>query len=165
MKQTPLVLLTAFAATAFALAACAGQDAPPPTTAEPSGIPFRIDGTLSFVRDGETLHTIDLEIADEDSSRQRGMMQRTSFRENTGMLFVFDTEEMQGFWMANTPLALDLIWVRSDSTISSMSKYVQPMSPETVASTEPIQYVLEVPAGFADTHGIIEGDLVKWQRN
>jgi uncharacterized membrane protein (UPF0127 family) len=128
-------------------------------------IPFRSDGSLSFIRDGEVFKDIRIEIADSDSSRTRGLMQRTSLPSDSGMLFLFDREEEQSFWMANTPLALDLIFVRADSTVLRIAKYVQPMSPDPVTSNGPARFVLEVPAGYSDTIGLIEGDRLRWQRN
>ncbi len=146
------------------LAACQ-DDAPPPPDAEPPEelIPFRIDGALEFLREGELLLRIDLEIAATDSAKMRGMMQRTSFPDRSGMLFLFDREEPQQFWMGNTPLALDLIFIDADSQIVDFAKYAQPFSAESIPSAVPAQYVLEVPAGFSDTHGLIETDRVSWR--
>ena len=126
-------------------------------------IPFRKDGELTFLRgDAEDL-TIDIEVADTDSARQRGLMQRSSLPEMSGMLFVFRREEIQSFWMANTPLALDLIFVDADSQIVDIDKYTTPFSSESIVSDEPAQYVIEVPAGFADTYGITAGEGVRWR--
>lgn len=136
------------------------------TATEPpeATIPFRIDGTLDFVRDGEAWLTLDIEIAESDSAKERGMMQRTSFPERTGMLFPFAQEQIRQFWMGNTPLALDLIFISADSHVVSFAKYARPYSEEPLVSSGPAQYVLEVPAGFVDTHGIIETDRVRWRR-
>ncbi|MDX1429522.1 MAG: DUF192 domain-containing protein [Rhodothermales bacterium] len=128
-------------------------------------IPFRVDGTLDFLRNGEKYLSIDIEIADSDSSRVRGMMQRTGFPPSTGMLFVFPVEEIQSFWMANTPVALDIIFADADSSIVSVSKYTKPLSPENVVSRNPARFVLEVPAGFTDSQGIVESDRMRWRRS
>lgn len=128
-------------------------------------IPFRKDGELTFLRGGADDLTIDVEIADTDSARQRGLMQRTSLPEMSGMLFIFRRQEIQSFWMANTPLALDLIFVDADSQIVDIDKYTRPFSSESIVSDEPAQFVIEVPAGFADTHGITAGEAVRWRRD
>ena len=128
-------------------------------------IPFRKDGELTFLRGGAENLTIDIEIADTDSARTRGLMQRTSLPEMSGMLFVFRREEIQSFWMANTPIALDLIFVSADSQIVDIDKYTRPFSSESIVSDEPAQYVVEVPAGFSDTHGLTAGEGVRWQRS
>lgn len=145
-----------------------GEPAPEPTvrpsTKETVTIPFRKDGTLTLRRDGEVYRTLDIEIADTDSTRARGMMQRDSLPEDSGMLFIFDREEEQGFWMANTPLALDLIFIRENGSILSIAKYIQPMRTETVPSNGRAMYVLEVEAGYSDAIGIIEGDIMAFER-
>ena len=127
-------------------------------------IPFRTDGTLTLARDGEIYQTLDIEIAETDSARTRGLMQRDGLPQDSGMLFIFDTEEPQGFWMANTRIALDLIFIKTDGTVQSVSKYIQPMRTETVPSVGEAQYVLEVEAGYTDSIGLIEGDTVEWER-
>lgn len=127
-------------------------------------IPFSKDGTLDFLRGQEVLATIDIEIADNDSSRTRGLMQRTSLPAESGMLFIFPQEEVQGFWMGNTQMSLDLIYVNGDSVIVSIAKYAQPMAQETISSVEPAQFTVEVPAGYADNKGLIEGDQIAFRR-
>ncbi len=127
-------------------------------------IAFRIDGHLNIVRDGEILAELEIEIAETDSSRARGLMQRNQLPQTRGMLFIFDTEEDRAFWMANTPLSLDLLFIDADSTIMHMAKYMRPLSAQDVPSNGPARYVLEVIAGFSDTIGIIEGDRISWTR-
>ncbi len=127
-------------------------------------IPFRADGELEILRGGDTYLKIDIEIADSDSARVRGMMQRTGFPSKSGMLFIFPFEEIQSFWMANTPVALDIIFADADSTIVSISKYTRPLSPDNVVSQQPARFVLEVPAGFVDSQGIVESDRLRWRR-
>ena len=147
-------------------AACSDTAPPPPETAETpqETIPFRIDGTLDFLRQGEHLLTIDIEIAESDSAVQRGMMQRTEFPANTGMLFLFDDTIIRNFWMGNTPLSLDLLFIAPDSQIVDFAKYAVPFSDDTITSRAPARYVLEMPAGFVDSQGIVEGDRVRWRR-
>lgn len=128
-------------------------------------IPFRPDGRLHILQDEDTLRTIEVEIADTDSSRARGLMERTDLPEDAGMLFLFEEEAPQSFWMANTPLALDIIFADADRRIVSMTKYTTPNSQEQVTSGAPAQYVLEVRAGYADRIGIIEGQRLAWERN
>lgn len=147
-------------------AACTDTPEPasdtPQAATEETTIPFRADAQLDFLRDGEAYLTIDIEIAATDSARTRGLMQRTGLPDRSGMLFVFDYEEPQSFWMANTPLALDLLFVSADSQVVDIAKYAQPLSPNAITSQAPAQYVIEVPAGFTDSHGIIETDRVRW---
>lgn len=134
------------------------------TSSSPT-IPFDNEGQLVFIQNGDSLVTIDLEIAETDSARQRGMMQREGFpNETSGMLFPFDAEEERSFWMANTPVALDLFFLNADSQIVHIARYARPNSPDPIPSEEPAQYVLETPAGFADSYGVLEGDRIRWER-
>ena len=145
-----------------------GADNPDPSSEvsqDHVDIPFRKDGTLTLSRDGGVYQTLDIEIAETDSTRNRGLMQRDGLPDDSGMLFIFEQESEQGFWMANTRIALDLIFIREDGTIQSMAKYIQPMRTETVPSNGPAMYVLEVEAGYSDSIGIIEGDVMAFERN
>lgn len=164
----PLCWIGAAALVLSALLSACGDLGEDPADGDGDGpeetIPFRKDGELSFLSGGEEIVTIDIEIAESDSARERGLMQRESLPERSGMLFIFPREEIQSFWMANTPLALDLIFVDADSQIVDIEKYTRPFSTRSIASDEPARYVVEVRAGLSDSFGITEGDAVRWQR-
>lgn len=137
----------------------------PPAAVLDDPIPFTKEGVLDFLRsDGSFITSIDIEVADSDSARTRGLMQRTGLPEHSGMLFIFDQQRTQTFWMANTPIALDMIFVDRDSVIVDIAKYVKPQSAETTASEAPARFVIEVPAGYTDSQGITETDRVTWSR-
>lgn len=156
LLMIPLLLLTSACGTERSNTDAAGE---PDET-----IPFTPEGQLTFFRGADSLVTITIEVADTDSARARGLMQRTSLPERSGMFFYMDREEIQSFWMANTPLALDIIFVDADSQIVDVDKYTRPLSSERVVSDRPALYVIEVPAGFADTYGLTETDHVRWHR-
>ena len=165
MKSTYLFLIAALIATGCET----GQPATntPATSASEqteTTVPFRKDGTLEFIRSGEPYLTIDIEIAETDSAIVRGLMQRTTMPEFGGMLFLMDAEEEQSFWMSNTQISLDILFVNAAGEIVSIEKYTTPLSPDSVPSGFPALYVVEVIAGFTDTHGIIEGDTIEWER-
>jgi len=133
--------------------------------ADTTTIPFDNEGRLAVLQDGDTLVVLDIEVADTDSARKRGMMQREGFpKERSGMLFPFEEERERSFWMANTPLSLDLFFINADSQIVRIRKYAQPNTAKSIPSNAPAKYVLETTAGFADSYGIVEGDRVQWQR-
>ena len=141
-----------------------GCEADPPIKQSVVEIPFRTDGTLSFLHADQTLAVkIALEIAADDSSRARGLMQRGSLPDKSGMLFIFDTNEPRSFWMANTPLSLDIIYVNEALEIVKIAKYTKPFSPDHVESGAPAKYVIEVSAGFCDTYGILAADRVTYE--
>jgi hypothetical protein len=149
----PLVLL-------LLVTACGESDAPsaPPEAA----LPFRADTELQLIRNGDAYHTLQTEIADTDSSRERGLMERAPLTDEQAMLFVFDFAGPQTFWMANTPSALDIAFVAGDSTILNVAKYVRPNTTGGVSSEGAAKYVLEVRAGWADTYGMARGDRIRW---
>ncbi len=141
-------------------AACGDSDAPSAPNAD--AIAFRSDAELRLMRDGATYRTLQTEIADTDSSRQRGLMERAPLTDEQAMLFVFDFAGPQTFWMANTPSALDIAFVAGDSTILNVAKYVRPNTTSGVSSQGAAKFVLEVRAGWADTYGMSRGDRIRW---
>ena len=140
------------------------ESAPVPASSPSTeaSIPFRIDGSLSFVRGADTLRTIDIEIADDDSSRARGLMQRSVIPGDTGMLFVFPRAEPQAFYMANTPRPLDIQFYAADSTLLNTVENTVPYSLDNVLSEGAAQFVVEVPAGVTRRIGLVPGDRITW---
>lgn len=143
------------------LAGCGGSDEPVMQT----DIPFRPDGILEVLRpDGSVITTLVIEIAEGDSARARGLMQRRSLPAKGGMLFLDDEVKMQSFWMKNTPLPLDLVFIGADSSVVNIAERTLPFSESTIVSTAPAQYVLEVRAGFTARNGIDSTASVRWRR-
>ncbi len=151
-----------FVAMLLLVAGCTSDDSG--QVIEAPEIEFRADGLLEVVRpDGSILTTLVIEIAEGDSARARGLMQRTSLPARGGMLFLDNEEKIQTFWMKNTPLPLDLIFVDADSQIVSIAKRARPFTEQTISSTGPALYVLEVNGGFADRYGIDESMRIRWR--
>ena len=124
---------------------------------------FTKEGELTFyTEDNKQLATIDIEIADTDFDRQLGLMKRKSMEEKQGMLFIFPVERMQSFWMRNTLIPLDMIFVNSQKKIVTILKNTKTLSDQSYPSSEPAQYVIEVDAGFTDKYNINEGDKISW---
>lgn len=141
------------------------EDAASSASQDTTLIPFDKEGRLAFLQNRDTVAVLDIEVTDSDSARERGMMQRDGFPSDTsGMLFPFPKEEERTFWMANTPVPLDLFFINADSQVVHIAKYAQPNSADPISSGDPAQYVLETPAGFADSYGVVEGDRVRWRR-
>jgi len=96
------------------------------------------------------------EIADTPLKQARGLMFRKLLPENEGMLFIFDNEDYHGFWMMNTSIHLDIIWINKDMEIVHIEKNVQPcgiLCP-VYKPKEKAKYVLEVNAGFVERHRV-----------
>lgn len=139
-----------------------GSTAQISTQSEALDIPFNKQGKLAFVgqQSNDTLAVIDIEIADNNESRARGLMYRRSLPENAGMLFIQGMEEMQSFWMKNTYIPLDILFVNRDKEIVTIHANTTPLKEWNYASTAPALYVVEVNAGFANRHGINTGDKI-----
>lgn len=134
------------------------------TQSEAMDIPFRKQGELFFInqQNNDTLAMVDIEMADNDQLRARGLMYRRSLPENAGMLFIQNREEMQSFWMKNTYISLDILFVSTDKEIVTIHANTTPLKEWNYASTKPALYVVEVNAGFASRHGIRIGDKIEF---
>ena len=130
-----------------------------------SEVKFKKEGQLTFFNseDNEAVRTIDLEIADDNYERQQGLMYRYSMGDTAGMLFIMEREEPQAFWMKNTYISLDIIYLDSDFSIVKIQRYTQPLSEESIPSYKAAKYVVEVMAGFCDRYGIKEGDYIRYE--
>ena len=148
------------------LAACEPDAVEPSSTATTAerSIPFRIDGRLAFVRGSDTLRVIDIEIAETDSARGRGLMERSEIPEDTGMLFIFPREDPQAFYMMNTPRSLDIQFYGADSSLVNIAYDTVPFTLDNVYSDGPAQYVVEVAAGVSRSIGLVPGDRIVWER-
>ena len=167
LPRLPVAALAALLATvAIGAAGCADASEPaePVAASAASGIPFRIDGELAFVRGADTLRTIAIEIADTDSTRGRGLMQRTEIPDDTGMLFIFPTAGPQAFYMMNTPRPLDIQFYGPDSTLVNVVESTTPFSLDNVYSEGDAQFVVEVEAGVSRRIGLVPGDRITWRR-
>lgn len=129
-----------------------------------SAYSFAKEGELSFTDSKDQfLQRIDVEIADDEEQRNTGLMFRDKMNENQGMLFLFETEVPQAFWMHNTILPLDIIYVNSKMEIVTIIKNAKPFDDTSLPSIKPAQYVVEVNAGYCDKYGIKEGDKIVWR--
>ena len=127
---------------------------------------FKKQGEVTFTKgDDKPIVSIDIEIADDDAKREVGMMGRPVMEERQGMLFVFDEEFLASFWMRNTILSLDMIFINKQGKIVTIHKNTKPFSDDSYSATAMTLFVLEVNAGFTDKYGIKEGDMVSWKRN
>ncbi|MBC7167262.1 DUF192 domain-containing protein [Phenylobacterium sp.] len=104
--------------------------------------------------------TFMVEIADDDRERAQGLMYRRSLAADRGMLFDFKTERSVSFWMRNTYIPLDMIFIRADGRIRSIARNTTPMSDQGVPSGGPVRAVLEIPGGRAAELGVLPGDRV-----
>ena len=106
--------------------------------------------------------TVDVEVVQTPEARQRGLMYRKQLAANAGMLFIFDQSEWHSFWMHNTLLPLDMLFITSDWHVLGIVENATPLtdSPRNVPGDS--QYVLEVNAGFSRRHGLQPGTNVRY---
>lgn len=154
--------MTAAAAFALILLGCRGE---PPSAAEIAAaretrpalerIPLRI-------RSDTGTHDFTVEVARTPEEQARGLMFRESLAPDAGMLFPFPRPRPASFWMKNTLIPLDMIFVRANGTIARIAVNTTPHSLAPVGVAEPVAAVLEIAGGRSVELGIGEGDRVAW---
>lgn len=126
---------------------------------------FQREGSLVFLTtENDTLKIVDIEIADNDQERTQGMMYRTSMPYSRAMFFIMEYEREQSFWMRNTKMSLDIIYVNGNKEIVTVYKHMQPYSNSPIPSFKKAKYVIETSAGFCDRFGIEEGNFIEFVR-
>jgi uncharacterized membrane protein (UPF0127 family) len=146
-----------FAAAAFLLLTCGVNSSPPPTAPTrpaPSG------PRVAFP-DGFVIH---VEVAADDATREQGLMYRDRLPEDRGMLFFFAQSGNYPFWMKNTLIPLDIVWIDDQKRIAHVAHNVQPCKADPCPSVPPgaeARYVLEVAAGVATRHGLANGQTLR----
>lgn len=104
---------------------------------------------------------VDAEVAASDEATTRGLMWRTHLADDQGMLFVFPDERVRSFWMRNTLIPLDLIFISADKTIVGIVRQAAPRTLTLRSVGIPSKYVLEVPGGWSEKSGIQTGGRVE----
>lgn len=160
----------AVAITAAALAACrvepaanVSQPFPAPAAGASRTAPSGLDLVPLAIRSGGRTHGFTVEVARSGEEQARGLMFRDSLGPGEGMIFPFVPPRPASFWMRNTLIPLDLIFIRADGTIARIAENTVPLSEEPVAVEEPVAAVLELRGGRAAELRIRAGDSVTWR--
>ena len=114
-----------------------------------------------MVETSSSQYRFEVEVADDAAERSEGLMYRQSLADNAGMLFLYPETRPVQFWMKNTPLSLDIVFVREDGTIARIAENTTPMSEDLIPSGEPVRAVLEVKAGTMRLLGVTVGDRLR----
>jgi hypothetical protein len=143
----------------MSLAACAADTKAPaaPAVQQADGV-HREEVVIETSRGPVTFFA---EIADDDPERTRGLMFRREMAREHGMLFEFDSPEPLSFWMRNTHLSLDLIFIGPDGRVLNIAERATPYSDAPIPSTGPASGVLEINAGLSRELGVAPGDRVR----
>jgi len=120
-------------------------------------------GPVAVIRGPGGAVEVSLEVAATPAERERGLMYRTSLADGRGMLFVFDEDRNHSFWMKNTLIPLDMLFIARDGTVVGIHANATPQSTADIAVGMPSRYVLEVPGGWAARHGISAGARVEFR--
>jgi uncharacterized membrane protein (UPF0127 family) len=144
----------------FLFVMCNDSDEPSPI---PQGRTLDYVSTVHFLDiDGEVITTIEAAIADTDLKRSEGLMNVRNMPADKGMIFLFDDEAPRSFWMANTPLPLDIIFVDANWEIIRIHQSAPAFTERNFESGAPAKYVVEVNGGFTMRHDIREGMRIEF---
>jgi len=146
----------------MSLAACS------PQPAVNSGTMPDLDGSFDFtvlqvVNDAGEQLEFDVYLAREPDQQLRGLMYVREMPDTTGMLFIYDSDDIRSMWMKNTFIPLDMVFVRGDGTVATVIADTTPRSLRSNQSTEPVRFVLELNAGTSRRLGIGTGSRLVWE--
>lgn len=143
MKKTALLIATLLLLTPF-------------ISCKPQELPVK---DVKIIRQDGTEFTVAAEIAIKPEDRNHGFMERKTIPDGTGMLFIFERDQLLSFWMKNTPHPLSIAYIDSKGKIRNIYD-MTPYSLSSIISTVSVRYALEVPQGWYKKNGITEGDVV-----
>jgi len=162
MKRTLLFLFSALLISSFSNC----DDKKDNTKSITKNIAFKKEGELTIFKATDSiLKSIDIEIADNEYETQTGLMYRNTMEDTQGMLFVLAEEKMQSFYMKNTQIPLDIIFINLKKEVVSIQKNTIPFDKTSLPSEAPAKYVLEINAGLSDKWEIEKGDRIEWTNN
>jgi uncharacterized protein len=135
----------------FCLAACSSAD---------TSLSFETQ-KLSIQTAAQSL-TLTVEVADTEEKRAQGLMNRATLDEGSGMLFVFDQSADHSFWMKETNISLDMIFINESNEIVYIEESTTPLSEDPIGAGQNCRYILEVNAGYAERNSVNSGDVVSF---
>ena len=118
--------------------------------------------TITVTRADGTTITVQAEIAEKEEDRNHGFMERKNIPDGTGMLFIFDKDQILSFWMKNTPHPLSIAYIDSRGKIRNLYD-MTPFSLTPIKSTSSCRYALEVPQGWYKENNVQVGDIINWE--
>ena len=147
------------------LPACSQAAEPSPTPAAQASV-HPVSGLevipLTVTPPGGKAHAFRVELARTPQEQARGLMFRTEMGADEGMLFPYDQPHVLSFWMRNTVLSLDIVFIGPDRRVINIADHAVPYSEESLTSDAPAAAVLELNAGRAEALGIVPGSKVDW---
>lgn len=153
------IIVALVAAAGLSLAACTGATTGAGAASES---PAGLETAPLTVTMGARVHRFTVEVARSESEQARGLMQRASLAPDRGMIFPFPAPKFASFWMKDTLIPLDILFVRADGTIDRIAENTVPLSEEPINSGGEVAMVLELAGGTAARLGIDESATVSW---
>lgn len=120
----------------------------------------RLDEAILSRPDGAVAATFRVEVADDDAERARGLMQRETMPRSSGMLFVYPSERPVAFWMRDTLIPLDMLFIDGSGRVVAVYPRAQPLDETPIPSGVPVQFVLEINGGQAKRLGLTQGTVL-----
>lgn len=154
MPRKPWIFAGTATVAAFVVAAFLYFQTTIPATSQAQDLPVDPAPLVAITASG--VKSFGIEVADDPAERSTGLMYREKMPEDRGMLFVFERTQSVSFWMKNTPLPLDLVFIGEDGTVRAIKKG-EPFSEATISPGVPVRFVLELKAGTAARAGIVAG--------
>lgn len=163
MRFKKFIIFTFFISVLTVLSSCKEEKS---TKAEDKVIvSFKKEGVLHLKKatSDSVIKTLDIEIADNEYETQTGLMYRNELQNNQGMLFIFPDLQMRSFYMKNTKIPLDIIYIDDSKSIVSFQKNAKPFDETSLPSLAPAKYVLEIYAGLSDQWQLEVGDKIQFE--
>ena len=150
---------------ALALTACKAHDTEPAATTTAAGTVHPASGLqvipLTVTHNGKA-HSFKAELAQTPAEQAKGLMFRTALGPDEAMLFPFDPPKQASFWMRNTVIPLDLLFIAPDGRVTNIAANAKPYDESKLQSDGVVKAVLEIPGGRAKELGLAAGDVVSW---
>ncbi len=126
-----------------------------------SSIPFVKEAEIIIINSKSDTLRFDVELATTPYQQAQGLMNRYSLEDNQGMFFIFNNNIQHSFWMKNTYISLDIIFVNEDFKVLQIHENAFPLSEEAILSNEPCKYVLEIKGGLSSKLNIMPNDSIQ----
>lgn len=139
----------------------------PKSIVAPIKIEFNKEGTLQLYKPGtdSIISTFEIELAEDEYETQTGLMHRGLMQNNQAMLFIFPDVKTRSFYMKNTLISLDIIYIDDTQKVVSIQKSAKSMDETSLPSKAPAKFVLEINGGLSEKLNIAEGDSISFSKN
>ena len=154
--------LIAVAALATALAGCSSNSNSSQGAKGAGALKVSEVGTVIIEAAGRTAR-VKAEVVRSFEDQRKGLMHRKALCASCGMLFIYPRQENHTFWMKNTFIALDMIFVSDEKRVVGAVENAEPLSEESLSVDKPSRFILEVNGGFVKKHGVKVGAMVRWE--